>query len=201
VFSSYVEVNKHLRIGYTDGKDSTTGFWNDQQRKTHITSQVLQETLKDFYHKHNITKVLDLGCGDCSYVEFLNQNGVQAVGVDQNTALQGKHYYVNHDLTRPLYLKQEFVQSFEVGEHIPKESMHVYLDNVCRNAHRGLILSWAVKGQGGDGHVNEQDTENIIREVEYRGFKYNREMSQFFIDKFYGCEFLYFMNIMVFERV
>lgn len=39
------------------------------------------------------------------------------------------------------------------------------------------MLSWAVKGQGGHGHVNEQDNDYIIDQMERRGFRIDVALS------------------------
>ena len=48
----------------------------------------------------------------------------------------------------------DWVQSFEVGEHIPPKSTEIYIDNLVRHARNGLVLSWAIVGQGGFHHIN-----------------------------------------------
>jgi hypothetical protein len=60
--------------------------------------------------------------------------------------------------------------SLEVGEHIPAEFESIYLDNVAKHAKGLIILSWAVPGQNGDGHVNCQSNEHIIDEMHLRSF-------------------------------
>ena len=67
--------------------------------------------------------------------------------------------------------------SLEVGEHIPKASEQDLLDNVAGTASRGVVLSWAIIGQGGHGHVNCQNNEHIIHELSVRGFSYNATAS------------------------
>jgi hypothetical protein len=47
LFRIHRMINKRLRYGYTDNKTSDTGFWTDDQRKTHETSQKLKEKLYD----------------------------------------------------------------------------------------------------------------------------------------------------------
>ena len=38
--------------------------------------------LKKFLKEHNITTVLDLGCGDFSYAKFIKWDGIEYIGVD-----------------------------------------------------------------------------------------------------------------------
>ena len=76
------------------------------------------------------------------------------------------------DFTKPIYFTYEgVVISLEVGEHIPKKSMNMYLDNITKHCSRYLITSWAVRGQPGFGHVNCLDNHEIIPLIEKRGFK------------------------------
>ena len=66
--------------------------------------------------------------------------------------------------------KYDWVISLEVGEHIPKEYENIFIENLHKNNIRGIVLSWAIKGQGGDGHVNEQDNyyiKNIFQDLCY----------------------------------
>jgi hypothetical protein len=45
------------------------------------------------------------------------------------------------------------------------------LNNLCKNANKGLILSWAVPGQPGHGHVNCRPNEYIESQIHSRGFE------------------------------
>lgn len=67
--------------------------------------------------------------------------------------------------------------SLEVGEHIPKEYEHILIDNICNAAEHGVILSWAIKGQGGAGHVNCQNNAYIIDVMRGKGFAYDTDAS------------------------
>jgi hypothetical protein len=69
------------------------------------------------------------------------------------------------DLTDPQDLPPvDWVLSFEVGEHIPYEMEGVFIQNVHRHNTKGVILSWAEKGQMGHFHVNERDN-NYIKTI------------------------------------
>lgn len=83
------------------------------------------------------------------------------------------------DFTKPIYFTYEgVVISLEVGEHIPKKGMNVYLDNITKHCSKYLITSWAVRGQPGFGHVNCLDNHEIIPLIEKRGFTYLKEESE-----------------------
>lgn len=77
-------------------------------------------------------------------------------------------------LAAPVY---EWVLSLEVGEHIPAQHMAAYLDNVVAHARRGVVLSWAVPGQGGHHHVNELSNDRVITELWRRGMAYDDVVS------------------------
>jgi len=63
------------------------------------------------------------------------------------------------------------VYSVEVGEHIPKEFEDVFINNLVWAAEKGIVLTWAHIGQGGDGHVNCQNRDYIIKKFKDRGFE------------------------------
>ena len=67
--------------------------------------------------------------------------------------------------------KYECVISLEVGEHIPPKFEQTYLDNLDRHCSQCIIISWALPGQGGAGHVNEKDNSYVKNEFKKRGYK------------------------------
>ena len=60
--------------------------------------------------------------------------------------------------------------SLEVGEHLPKEHEDAFMENLHRHNVHGIVLSWATVGQGGTGHVNEQDNEYIKAKICGKGY-------------------------------
>jgi tryptophanyl-tRNA synthetase len=78
------------------------------------------------------------------------------------------------DLTTPYSSnKKGNVISLEVGEHIPEEFLEIFIDNLCGLCNGKLILSWAVPGQDGIGHVSCRHNIWVIDQIEKRGFKLN----------------------------
>ena len=75
----------------------------------------------------------------------------------------------------PLY---DWVISIEVAEHIPQEFEETFINNLTRHAKEGIILSWAVIGQGGRSHVNNKDLLYIKEQLEKRDFKLNEKLSK-----------------------
>jgi hypothetical protein len=62
-----------------------------------------------------------------------------------------------------------------------------------------MVLSWAVKGQGGTGHVNEQDNGYIKEQICAKGYVNDVEAEEALRA---ASKFKYFRNtVMVFRRV
>jgi cyclopropane fatty-acyl-phospholipid synthase-like methyltransferase len=59
----------------------------------------------------------------------------------------------------------DWAMSLEVGEHLPQQFEDIFIYNLHNNNKRGIVLSWAIKGQGGHGHVNEQNTDYIKSKI------------------------------------
>lgn len=123
----------------------------------------------------NDTKVRDIGCGHNWYANTLKFFGYDAMGID---GADFPSVDVVKDVTEPLMLEEgSNVMSFEVGEHIPLEKCTGYFDNLCSTG-GDVILSWALPGQAGIGHINCQSNEWVIVLMRVRGYKidWNRSM-------------------------
>jgi hypothetical protein len=200
MYEIHLFLNNYLRYAYKDNKKSKTGYWSNEQRKTHITSKQLKQNLLNYYKSKNVKKVLDLGCGNGEYVKFLKSNGINAVGVDNCGVCKGVEKW---DLTKSYNNPSDYVQTFEVGEHIPKQYESMFIQNICRNAKKGIIMSWAVPGQGGDGHINEKSRKDVIYLIEKCGFKLNKDAT-YNMRRNMGISlrFLYFRrNLLVFDKI
>merc|ERR1712129_559280 len=64
----------------------------------------------------------------------------------------------------------DWIMSLEVGEHIPAEYEDVYIANLDANNANGIVLSWAVEGQGGKGHVNCHNNDYIKDKFKQLGY-------------------------------
>ena len=138
-------------------------------------------------------KVIDLGAGVGQFGVFLKGSDINWVGFDggnniedfvgKNTPLRDDPKHVVPpmcwiDLSTPVKLeKGDWVVSIEVGEHIDAKYEHVFLDNIANAAKTGVVLTWAIKGQGGFQHVNERDNEYIIDQMKQRGMIYDKKTS------------------------
>ena len=138
----------------------------------HAYSPRLMKKIIELFPKE--IPVIDLGCGLNNYVNILCYLGYEAHGYDY-TDLGSKNFTIAN-LAYPLYPvqgKTKFIKnviSLEVGEHIPEHLADVYLDNLTM--HGGdIIMSWAVEGQAGIGHVNCRNNDWVIVEMHKRGYK------------------------------
>jgi len=74
----------------------------------------------------------------------------------------------------PVY---DWVLSTEVLEHIPAEFESVALDNICRAAKHGVVLSWALPGVRGFYHVNNRPFTYVQKAMLRRGFTLDMKAS------------------------
>lgn len=157
---------------------SDTGFWISNEDSEHVYIPQLSKEINDFVHKNNIKTVYDFGCGKGEYLKYLVEfdNSIEATGFEGHQTNGEFNNIVKADLSKKLTLSPvDMVISIEVGEHIPVEFEQVFIDNVCSHAKDYIILSWAVKGQGGLGHVNCKNNDYVINEVEKRGWTFDKE--------------------------
>lgn len=159
-----------------------TGIWNIEEAKVeHAFDKKLAIELTKILSKEE--KVVDLGCGRGDYLSLLQFNGFDCIGYEGTPdikSIASFHFIHQADLSKEIETEKGTVLCFEVAEHIPKEYEDVFLRNVV-NASTGLIIiSWAVKGQGGHGHVNEQDSVYVIDKFHELGFWLNGGLTKHF---------------------
>jgi len=84
------------------------------------------------------------------------------------------------DLTLPQYWlpRYDWVLCMEVLEHIPAEFETIVLDNIDRAARHGVVLSWAVPGQGGFQHINNRSPAYVNQTMFNRGLKMDVSVSR-----------------------
>ena len=142
--------------------------------------------------------VIDIGCGHNFYVSVLNYAGYDALGFDGE--FLGSRYASVWDVTKPMRFfadNNKNVLSFEVGEHIPAELADEYLDNLC-HFNGNVLMSWAVPGQAGIGHINCQPNEWVIAQMEKRGKKFNKKITTQLRSAVAGCHCSWFQNTLMY---
>lgn len=183
---------------------TSTGVWTDiDVRANHFFDITLSQQLLAFLKKEAARRVVDLGCGMGEYVAMLNANGVSVDGFDgnPNTPALTNNICNVLDLSSPIVLPTQYdwVISLEVGEHLPNEFEDIFIQNLHVHNKNGIILSWAVKGQGGDGHYNEQNNDYIKAKVMALGYTNDIEAEN---SMRAAAELWWFRNtIMVFRKL
>jgi len=132
--------------------------------------------------KNYAKTIIDIGCGNGAYTNHFIKNGFECSGFDgnpftpelTNNTCQIKDFSQFVDVG-----KFDVVLSLEVAEHIPNKHEQIFIDNLCRVAKNNIIMSWAVEGQGGIGHINCKNNDYVINEFKKRGYTYNVESSNF----------------------
>lgn len=118
--------------------------------------------------------VADMGACKGAYATWLNRSGfVTAFAFDGSVGVAEftKGVVSFADLAQPLDLLRQFdwVLTLETGEHVPAAQEQVFAANIARHARVGAVISWAVPGQHGVGHVNCKRTEEVAELFEAEG--------------------------------
>jgi len=153
--------------------DRETGIWGKGDLlKGHKHDRKLVKAIGKMFDPK---KVADLGCGDGWYCQYFKEYAGWPIVHGYEGAIPKEPLYEDIqfiDLSKIRYVEigYDLVICLEVGEHIPKKHEQKFLDNVARFSSDKLVLSWAIPGQGGRGHFNEQTNEYVIGEMKKRGF-------------------------------
>lgn len=151
------------------------GIFTAEQAKTeHKHSPRLAKALRDVLDPS--IPVTDFGCGKGDYIRHLKNHGYSVIGYEGTPELAEDGLIETKDVS--VKMKSELfgnVLCLEVIEHIEKEREDVIITNLVEATRNGcrLIISWAIEGQGGCGHVNERDGNYVIPRIEKEGFEYS----------------------------
>ncbi len=150
------------------------GYWSGEDTCTeHCFDPKLASALIQFFKIEKAHRIVDFGCGMGDYVKAFLTHELFCKGYDgnPNTYQLSKGVASVADLSKPLTLETyDWVMSLEVGEHLPKKAERTFIENLHRHNKKGIILSWAVKGQTGFGHVNEQNNDYIKQLMSEYGY-------------------------------
>ena len=148
-------------------KIQENGAWLTKKLRFEEIDDKLCAGILELLNRNNIKKLYDFGCGTGSYVEAFTKEGIDATGFDGNPSVVEIKNCQLMDLTTVCNLPPvECVICLEVGEHIPRQYEGVFLSNIDRALKNNgiLVLSWAIPGQCGFGHVNEQSN-NYVKSI------------------------------------
>lgn len=174
------------------GYDKEGVIWHQHSNKLMV--KILEYFKKD-------TPVIDLGCGHNFYVSVLRYCGYDAWGTDK--VYLGSSYFFAGDVTIPrpqesINTDKINVISLEVGEHIPADKSQQFLNNLVSFGGGDILLSWAVPGQAGVGHINCQTNEWVIEQLANRGYIIDKEKTQSLREAVNGCHCTWFLNTLMY---
>lgn len=190
------------------GIDSN-GSWYSSTLVGHWFDEGLAAGVGTLFHYMDVKEVGDFGCGPGWYVAYWRKLGYDADGYDGNpyteelsaTFFDDGYYCQCADLTEELEADGMFdaIVSLEVGEHIPQDKESTFIRNLTRNARNHIILSWAVEGQAGDGHVNCHSNEFVMSRMRQYGFVLNRPATRYLREC--ACLSWFKQTILCFDRM
>jgi SAM-dependent methyltransferase len=159
---------------------SETGFWTfggavDYEAQ-HAFDGPLANSIVTLATSIGVKKAYDFGCGPGKYTAMLRAAAIEASGYDGNPITSTQPNCFVQDLTADFLLEPvDFLLTLEVCEHVPKEFEAKLVSNIDRHVRPGgtLVLSWAIVGQGGLGHVNCQNNDYVINLFENLGYKHD----------------------------
>jgi len=153
---------------------SERGYWIGHDPKEHRFDERLANGIYNIVRMREPV-IVDIGCGDGSYVKFFLEHNHTCHGYDGNPdteKITGGLCKVQ-DFSKPVFIGvYDAVISLEVGEHIPAEYEDIFIRNLIDATKSILILSWAIEGQGGFGHVNCRNNNYIIDKIEKFDFSH-----------------------------
>ena len=160
-----------------------TGYWtSDDTESIHVHDPRLANWILNYLQNDKDKQLIDFGCGMGDYLKKLHDNGFSNLHGFEGEVRKGSPKFIkNWDLSNPIKnyegynsLKKSAYNTIclEVGEHIPKQYESIFLDNITSLTTNKIILSWAIIGQLGDGHVNCMNNDEVILKMDELGFKY-----------------------------
>ena len=183
------QVNSDHGIMYTTGRSGCWVEWPNNQSHAlgpqhHMADVGIVHELDRLLHNpgaHNWHSINDIGCGlgQLGHALLARDAKHRYWCCDSDSSAKASRGFVHScgEQEAPL---ADWVASFEVAEHIPRNQVVSFLASLHRANCRGIILSWAAPGQGGHGHVNEQWAKIYVPKVEALGYAANRELTQRF---------------------
>lgn len=149
-------------------------FYATRNSKTLYAARTI---LRMIFQNRDINSVIDFGCGVGTWLKTAEEYGaeytvgVEGEWVDKSLFVANGELRVK-DFEKKLAIEEKFdlAISLEVAEHISLESSKRFVDDICASSDL-VLFSAAVVGQGGRGHVNEQNQSFWVGLFEANGYK------------------------------
>eukprot|EP01062_Namystynia_karyoxenos_P033986 TRINITY_DN2492_c0_g1_i5.p2 TRINITY_DN2492_c0_g1~~TRINITY_DN2492_c0_g1_i5.p2 ORF type:complete len:304 (+),score=102.50 TRINITY_DN2492_c0_g1_i5:68-913(+) len=148
-----------------------SGAWGLDENYAYFIDLSLAEALSKTFAN---SSVMELGAGKGCYSAYMTAKGVRVTSVDGAPGITRltNGAVTQHDLTIPAkWAPRDWVMCLEVAEHVPAAHEDALLDNMHRHNTKGLVLSWAVPGQDGRGHVNERPNDYVVNKLARLGYR------------------------------
>jgi hypothetical protein len=159
---------------------STSGAWIISANYLYILDQRLADAILTFVSGDLLELGAGLGCYSHYFRDSRKLSRVVAVEGASNVAELTGGFVFQADLTQEHNFGHfHWVITLEVAEHIPKQFEDVYIRNIVSTSPYGIIISWALPGQGGVGHVNPQTNEYVIELMSRQGYDFDLKTTQF----------------------
>ena len=156
--------------------------WDDNAGQQKVLAEYfVPKIIKYFSPKY----VLDMGCGSGQWLDEYRKHNIIAKGVEGSSNAwfamsdEMKENVLEWDL-RDIIQEEDynidFVQSFEVAEHIEEEYADIFLHNLIKDDPDTVLLTAAPPGQGGFQHVNCQEREYWMKKMKNMGYLFNQDL-------------------------
>lgn len=180
-----------------------TGFWytEDKVINGHLLVPSVCNWIINFLKEDKNYPLYDFGCGVGHYLKKFSEAGyTKLTGFEGMKAINSDFDNIVEQNLTELFTVPEpgNVVCLEVGEHIPAEHMDTLLTNLANACNKYLILSWAVRGQDFEGHVNCLDNHEVIPHVLAKGFEFLPTETKSVKDA--NNDYLHFKSTMVFRK-
>jgi len=156
-----------------------TGAWdyntNPHDEVNNYDSK-LADSIVSFIKEKDIKFVFDFGCSTGYYLKHLSEQlpDLKLTGVEPKVSERSDKHFENildFDLAEPFIIGEKgTIICLEVLEHIPAQFESIVIDNIKNHCDGYLILSWARPGQGGYGHFNEKNQNDVMDLFTKEGF-------------------------------
>jgi len=145
-------------------------------KRDYLTQYAARHILSMVMEAYPIKSVIDFGCGVGTWLKEAERLGASKTYGIEGEWVDSKLYVAAGEI-RKTNLENEIVVgqkydlaiSLEVAEHINVRNVDTFIKSLC-NSSDLILFSAAIKGQGGKGHVNEQNQTYWIKKFQANGY-------------------------------
>jgi len=136
-------------------------FYITRDHDTEYSAKKILSIVNDIFQ---LNSAVDIGCGVGTWLRvFKEMRGEKAIIAGYDGSYAGEYLVIDKNNFYPVDLetiispkqKYDLAISLEVAEHLSKERAESFVHDLCEFSDV-VLFSAATKGQGGDGHINEQ---------------------------------------------